>query len=74
MGKFRHFLTGLSAHDTSVFSFPDDNFSKYEWIFTKRGICIDIVESWFEIADGQIWSVFDRVICPQHVHIFISGQ
>ena len=35
MGKFRHFLTELSAHDTSVFSFLDDNLSKYQWIFTK---------------------------------------
>ena len=35
MGKFRQFLTGLSARSTSVFSFQDDNFSKYQWIFTK---------------------------------------
>ena len=38
----------------SVFSFPDDNLSKYEWIFTKLGMCIDIVEIWFGIANGQI--------------------
>ena len=46
----------------SIFSFLEDNFSK--WIFTKLGMCIDIVEIWFGIANGQIWSVFDRVICP----------
>ena len=32
MGKFIR-LTELSSHDTSVFSFPDNNFSKYQWIF-----------------------------------------
>ena len=26
-----------------VFSIPDDN-SEYQWIFTKLGMCIDIVE------------------------------
>ena len=34
----------LSAPDTSVCSFQDDNFSKYQWIFTKLGMCIDIVK------------------------------
>ena len=29
------------------FSFPDDNLSKYQWIFTKIGMYIDIVEIWF---------------------------
>ena len=56
----------------SVFSFPDDNLSKYRGIFTKFGICIDIVEVWFGIANGQILSIFDRIICSGHIHIFIS--
>ena len=64
MGKFRQFLTKLSARDKSVFSFHDDNFSKCQWIFTKLGVCIDIMETWFGISDGQISSSFDRVICP----------
>ena len=55
------------------FSFPDDNLSKHQWIFTKLGMCIDIVEIWFGIANGQISSIFDRVICPRHTHIFVSG-
>ena len=59
----------LSVH----FSFPDDNLSKYQWIFTKLGVCIDIVEIWFGIANGQISSIFDGVICPRHAHIFVSG-
>ena len=37
------------------FSFPDDNLSKHQWIFTKLGMCIDIVQIWFWIANGQIF-------------------
>ena len=44
-------------------SFPDDNLSKHQWIFTKIGMCIDIVEIWFGIANGQISSNFDGGIC-----------
>ena len=51
MGKFCQFLTELSARDRSIFSFMDDNFSKYQWIFTKLGEYIDIVEICFGIAD-----------------------
>ena len=32
--------------------------SKYQLIFTKIGICIDIVELWSGITSGQILSVF----------------
>ena len=74
MGKFCQFLTELSACNRSVFSFTDDNLSKCQWIFTKLSVCIDIIEIYFGIADGQILSIFDRVICPQHVRIFIYGR
>ena len=57
MGKFRQILTQLSARDTPIFSFPDDKLSKRQWIFTKPGMCIVIVEIW--IANGQISSSFD---------------
>ena len=53
MGKLHQFLTELSARDTSVFSFPDDNFIKFQLIFTKFRNCIDIVEVLFGIAYGQ---------------------
>ena len=43
----------------SVFSVPDNNLSKCQWIFTKLGMCIGIVEVWFRIANGQILSIFD---------------
>ena len=55
------------------FSFPDDNLSKRQWIFTKLGMCIDIKEIWFGIANGQISSIFDGVVCPRHAHIFVFG-
>ena len=66
MDKFHHILTELSAQDTHIFSFPDDNLSKYQWILTKLGTCIDIKEVWFGIASGQISSIFDRIICQQY--------
>ena len=37
---------------SSVFSFPDDNLSKWQLIFTKLSMCIDIVKIWFEISNG----------------------
>ena len=66
MGKFRQILTELSARDTPIFSFPDNNLSKCQGILTKPGMCIDIKEIWFGIANGQISSMSDRVICQRH--------
>ena len=74
MGKFRQILTELFARDTPIFSFPDDNFSKSQWIFTELGTCIDIVEIWIGIANGPISSNFDEVICPRHTHIFVPRR
>ena len=54
MGEFHQFLTELSARDMSEFSFPDDNCSKFQLIFIKLSVCIDIVKIWLGIADGQI--------------------
>ena len=73
MGKFCQFSTELTARDTPIFSFQDNNFSKHQWIFTKLGMCIDIVEICYGIANGQISSIFDGVICWRHAHIFVSG-
>ena len=63
MNKFRHILTELFARDMPIFSFLDDNLSKCQGILTKLGTCIDMKEVWFEIAYGQILSMFDSVIC-----------
>ena len=56
-------LTELSAQDMPIFLFPGDNLSKCQGILTKLGTCIDIKEIWFGIANGQILSMVDRVIC-----------
>ena len=48
----------LSVCPSVRFSFPDDNLSKHQWIFTKLAICIDIKEICFGIANGQILSHF----------------
>ena len=74
MGKFCQFLTELSACDWSIFSFPDDSFSKYQWIFIKLSVCFDIVKICFGIADRKISSIFDRVMCLGHVRSFTSGR
>ena len=70
MAKFCQILTELSARDTPIFSFPDDNLSKPQWIFTKLGVCIDILEIWIGIANQQVSSNFDGVICPRHTYFF----
>ena len=57
-GKFRQFMTQLSARDTSEFSLPDYHLSKYQWIFTKLGVCIDIVEILFGIVNGLLSCFF----------------
>ena len=74
MGNFRQILTELSTRDMPIFSFPDDNLGKHQWIFTKLGMCIDIVEIWFGIANVQITLNFDRVICPRQFHILFPDD
>ena len=66
----RHTSIRPSICPSVHFSFPDDNLSKHQWIFTKLGLCIDIVEIWFGIPNGQISSIFDRVICPSVHFLF----
>ena len=39
----------------------DNNVSKCQWIFTKLGVCIDIVDIWFGIVNVQILSIFDEL-------------
>ena len=49
----------LYTRPSVCISFPDDDLSKHQWIFTKLGMCIDIVEICFGIANGQISLNFD---------------
>ena len=66
MGKFRQIVTELSARDTPIFSFPDDNLSKKQGLLTKIAICIDIIKIWLGLLSSidiiKIW--FRIVICP----------
>ena len=64
-GEVCQILAELSARDTPIFSFPDDNLSKAQRILTKLGTYSDI-KIWFGIANVQISSILDRVIYPQH--------
>ena len=43
------------------FSFPDDNLSNHQWIFTKLGMCIDIMEIWFGILMGKFLQIFTEL-------------
>ena len=53
LGKFCLFLIELAASNKSDFSFPEDNLSKYQWIFNKLGVCIDIVEICLGLLMGK---------------------
>ena len=63
MGKFHQILTELSAQ---FFFILGQNLSKSQGILTKLGMCIDMKEIWFRIANGQVSSMFDSVICLRH--------
>ena len=54
----------------SVFSFPDVNWSKCRLISTKFVMCIDIIEIWFEMANGQISSIFDSCLPATRPSVF----
>ena len=58
MGKFSQIFMELSAGDTPIFLIPDNNLNKCQGILTKLGMCIDIKEIWFAIANGLILSFF----------------
>ena len=78
MANVRQFFMELTAR--VIFSFPDDNLSKSQGILTKLDACIDIIEIWFGIANGQISSIFDSVIYKRQdncgvlsFYVFISS-
>ena len=64
-----------SISRTSVsFSFPDDNLSKHQLIFFKLGMCIDIVQIWFGIANGPIFSKLTELSARDTPIFSFSGQ
>ena len=62
-GQIPSIFDHLSASHT-LFSFPDDNLGKCQWIFTKLGMFIDIVKLWFGIANGHVLLIFDKSYLP----------
>ena len=71
--NFSQYFTELSSRHTSIFSFQDDNLSKYKWIFTKLGMYIGIVEVWFGNANGQSSSFYLPATCPYFRFKAITG-
>ena len=55
----------LSIHTSVVRSsvyilFPDDNLSKHQWIFSKLGRCINVVEIW--VGVGLLMGYFCQLL------------
>ena len=67
-----HLSVHLSVVHQSVFLFADNNLSKFQWIFTKLGMCIDTVEIWFGIANGQSSSIFDSYQPATHPYFVFN--
>ena len=51
----------------SVFSFPDDNLSGCQWIFTKLGICIAIVDRFLTELSRN-----DSISCTTGIQLALS--
>ena len=51
----------MSVRPSTRVSFLNDNLSKHQWIFTKLGMCIDIKEIWFGIANGKFHQVLTEL-------------
>ena len=60
----------VAARRTSVVLFTDDTLNKYQSSFTKLGTSIDTKKIWFEIANGQISSVFTDLSAR---HMIVAG-
>ena len=61
MGKVCKIFIELSAWDTPIFLFPDNNLSKYQGILTKLAKCIDIKEIWLELLTGKFLKLFTEL-------------
>ena len=53
------------------FLFTDDNLSKHQWIFTKLGVCVDLVKIWFGIVMDKFRHSFTELLA-RHAHILVS--
>ena len=48
----------------SVFLFQEDTLSKFQWIFTKLGVCIHIVETGSGLLIGKFCQVLTVIYLP----------
>ena len=72
MDKFQ-FLAELSARDTPIFRFRNITSVKINE-FSLNLINVLIFWNWFGIVNGHISLIFDRIICPPHVRMFVAGR
>ena len=57
-----HLCVYVHSSVRPYFHFWGITWSKYQWIFTRFGVYIDIVEILFAIVNGQILSIFDSYV------------
>ena len=60
----------LSGHPF-IFSFLDDNLSKYQWVFTKLCMCIDM-ESGLGLLMGKFHEVLTEFSACRTIHVVLS--
>ena len=72
MGKFRQFLTELSARDTPIFSFIDTTLVNNKGFSPNLLYAFTLRRSGLRLLNRHISSNFYGVICPRHAHIFVS--
>ena len=64
MGKFRQILAELSAQDTPIFSFPDDNLSISQCLSPNLVCALILWNSGLGLLMGKFYQFF-TVICPR---------
>ena len=70
----------VSVCPSVCFWFLGDNLSRPQWIFTKVGMCIDIVEIWFGIVNRQILSnltelsAHDMIMAGYYILTFLLNK
>ena len=59
----------------SVFSFPDDNLSNFQWLFIKLGLGMNIMEIWIGLLMNNVGQLFTELSALElkKKHIYILG-
>ena len=61
MGKFRQFLTELSARDTPIFSFPDENLVNNKGFSSNLLYALTLRRSGFGLLMGKFRQIFTEL-------------